>query len=189
MTRRPAGTGRTAPPGVPGRRHRAGTRTAGRAGRPAGPERDKADRSFHFRGVAALTFRTTAEVIHCFNRAFIDHDASTLADLIADDCVMEAKEPAPDGTRYEGRTECLEFCRTLAEDRTIQFEPESVVITGERATVRWRCHFRDGPTDSVRGVSLTLVRDGLIVESLGYGKTTGDAPPAKAGIQRKQGKS
>ncbi|WP_405362058.1 hypothetical protein OG535_29945 [Kitasatospora sp. NBC_00085] len=42
-----------------------------------------------------------------------------------------------------------------SEDRTIQFEPEAVVITGERATVRWRYHFGDGPTDSVRGVSLT----------------------------------
>ncbi|MER6300024.1 nuclear transport factor 2 family protein [Kitasatospora sp. NPDC001539] len=136
-----------------------------------------------------MTFRTTAEVIHCFNRAFIDHDASMLADLIADDCVMEARGPAPDGARYEGRAECLEFCRALAEDRTIQFEPEDVVVTGERATVRWRCHFHDRPTDSVRGVSLTLVRDGRIVESLGYGKSTGDAPPAEAGIHGKQRKS
>ncbi|MFJ6722641.1 nuclear transport factor 2 family protein [Streptomyces sp. NPDC091259] len=58
-----------------------------------------------------MTFPTTAEVIHCFNRAFIEHDASSLADLIADDCVMEAREPAPDGARYEGRAECLQFCR------------------------------------------------------------------------------
>ncbi|MEU7067270.1 nuclear transport factor 2 family protein [Streptomyces sp. NPDC053429] len=136
-----------------------------------------------------MTFRTTAEVIHCFNRAFIEHDASSLADLIADDCVMEARGPAPDGARYEGRAECLEFCRALAEDRTIRFEPEAVVISGERATVRWRYHFGDGPTDSVRGVSLALVRDGLIVESLGYSKTTGDAPPAQAGNHGKQGKS
>ncbi|THA46052.1 nuclear transport factor 2 family protein [Streptomyces sp. A1136] len=148
-----------------------------------------AGRSFRLRGVAALTFPTTAEVIHCFNRAFIEHDASSLADLIADDCVMEAREPAPDGARYEGRAECPEFCRALAEDHTIQFEPEAGVITGERATVRRRHHFGDGPTDSARGVSLTLVRDGLIVESLGYSKTTGDAPPAKTGIHGKQGKS
>ncbi|MFJ6379423.1 nuclear transport factor 2 family protein [Kitasatospora sp. NPDC092039] len=136
-----------------------------------------------------MTFRTTAEVIHCFNRAFIEHDASLLADLIADDCVMEAREPAPDGARYEGRAECLEFCRALADDRTIQFEPEAVVVTGERATVRWRCHFHDGPVDSVRGVSLTLVRDGLIVESLGYSKTTEDAPSAEGGIHGEPGES
>lgn len=132
------------------------------------------------------SFRTTAEVIHRFNRAFIDHDASSLADLIADDCVMEAKEPAPEGARYEGRAACLEFCRALAEDRRGRFDPEAVIVTGERATVRWRYRFGDGPADSVRGVTLVLVRDGLIVESLGYGKTTGDLPPAGAGINEEQ---
>ncbi|MES9524463.1 nuclear transport factor 2 family protein [Streptomyces capoamus] len=130
-----------------------------------------------------MSFRTTAEVVHRFNRAFIDHDSSSLADLIADDCVMEAKGPAPDGTRYEGRAECLEFCRALAEDRRGRFDPEAVVITGERATVRWRYRFGDGPADSVRGVNLVLVRDGLIVESLGYGKTTSDAAHPGAGIR------
>lgn len=129
-----------------------------------------------------MSFRTTADVIHRFNRAFIDHDASSLADLIAEDCVMETKEPAPDGTRYEGRAACLEFCRALAEDRRGRFDPEAVVVTGERATVRWRYRFGDGPADSVRGVTLVLVRDGLIVESLGYGKTTGDPLPSGAEI-------
>ncbi|WP_406346834.1 nuclear transport factor 2 family protein [Streptomyces sp. NBC_00648] len=133
-----------------------------------------------------MSFRTTVEVVHRFNRAFIDHDASSLADLIADDCVMEAKEPAPDGTRYEGRAACLEFCRALAEDRTGRFDPEAVVVTGERATVRWRYRFGDGPADSIRGVTLVLVRDGLIVESLGYGKTTSDLPSAGAEIHGKQ---
>ncbi|MEU9305787.1 nuclear transport factor 2 family protein [Streptomyces sp. NPDC048269] len=119
-----------------------------------------------------MSFRTTAEVVHLFNRAFTDHDASLLDDLIADDCVMEANQPALDGARDEGRAACLEFWRALAEDHTSQFEPEDVVIAGDRATVRWRYRFGDGPADSVRGVNLTLVRDGLIVESLGYSKTT-----------------
>ncbi|MEU7062664.1 nuclear transport factor 2 family protein [Streptomyces sp. NPDC046161] len=122
-----------------------------------------------------MSFRTTAEVVHRFNRAILDRDTSSLSDLIADDCVMEARGPAPEGTRYEGRADCLAFCRTLAEDRAGRFEPEAVVVTGERATVRWRYRFGDGPADSVRGVSLVLVRDGRIAESLGYGKTTGDA--------------
>ncbi|WP_240801497.1 nuclear transport factor 2 family protein [Streptomyces sp. A1136] len=121
-----------------------------------------------------MSFHTTAEVVHHFNRAFLDRDTSSLAELIADDCVMEARDPAPDGARYEGRAECLRFCRSLAEERAGRFEPEGVVVTGERATVRWRYRFGDGPADSVRGVSLVLVRDGRIVESLSYGKTTGD---------------
>lgn len=123
-----------------------------------------------------MSFRTTAEVVHCFNRAFLEGDTSSLAELIAEDCVMEARGPAPDGARYEGLAACLEFCRALAEDRAGRFEPEAVVVTGERATVRWRYRFGDGPADSVRGVSLVLVRDGRIVESLGYGKTSGDVP-------------
>ncbi|GHF59912.1 hypothetical protein GCM10018790_42290 [Kitasatospora xanthocidica] len=124
-----------------------------------------------------MSFRGTAEVIHTFIRAFTDHDGSLLADLIADDCVMEGRHPAPDGARYEGRAACLEFCRALAEDRTGRFDPESVVVTGERATVRWRHRFGTGPADSVRGVTIALVRDGLIVECLGYGKTGDEAPP------------
>ncbi|GAA3101016.1 nuclear transport factor 2 family protein [Streptomyces echinatus] len=123
-----------------------------------------------------MSFRTTAEVVHRFNRVFLEGDTSSLAELIAEDCVMEARGPAPDGARYEGLAACLEFCMALAEDRAGRFEPEAVVVTGERATVRWRYRFGDGPADSVRGVSLVLVRDGRIVESLGYGKTTGDVP-------------
>ncbi|WP_030343420.1 nuclear transport factor 2 family protein [Streptomyces sp. NRRL S-1022] len=122
-----------------------------------------------------MSFRTTSEVVHRFNRAFLERDTSSLAELIAEDCVMESRGPAPDGARYEGLAECLEFCRSLVEDRAGRFEPEAVVVTGERATVRWRYRFGDGPADSVRGVNLVLVRDGRIVESLGYGKTTGDA--------------
>ncbi|WP_395298407.1 nuclear transport factor 2 family protein [Kitasatospora hibisci] len=129
-----------------------------------------------------MSFRTTAEVIDRFNRAFTEHDASLLTDLIADDCVMEANQPAPDGARYEGRTACLEFWQALADDRTTRFEPENVLISGEHATVRWRYRFGDGPTDSVRGVNLTTVRNGLIVESLGYSKTTGDVPLAADGL-------
>jgi hypothetical protein len=33
------------------------------------------------------------------------------------------------------------FWQALADDRTTQFEPEDVVVTGERATIRWRYRF------------------------------------------------
>jgi ketosteroid isomerase-like protein len=119
--------------------------------------------------------RTTADVLDRFNQAFIDHEPGLLTDLIGDDCVMEAIRPAPDGARYEGREDCLAFWRALAEDRTVRFEPEEVVVTGDRATIRWRYHFADG---SVRGVNLMLVRDGRIVEALGYSKTGAELPAA-----------
>jgi ketosteroid isomerase-like protein len=110
----------------------------------------------------------TAAVIDRFNRAFLDHDASLLADLVAEDCVMESVEPAPDGTRYEGGETCLAFWRALATDPDSAFEPEEVVVLGDRATIRWRFRFGDS---SVRGVNLMHVRDGRIVEALGYVKS------------------
>ena len=88
---------------------------------------------------------------------------------------MEAIQPAPDGARTEGRDDCLAFWRALAADRCTLFDPEEVVIADERATIRWRYRFGDGFSESVRGVTLIRVSDGLIVEALGYSKT-GDVP-------------
>ncbi|MFG1949367.1 nuclear transport factor 2 family protein [Nonomuraea sp. NPDC048826] len=117
--------------------------------------------------------RTTADTVDLFNRVFTDHDATALPDLIADDCVMDAIQPAPDGARVEGRDACLAFWQALAADRTTRFEPEEVTVAGDRATIRWRYHFGDGHADSVRGVTLVRVSDGRIVEALGYSKTGG----------------
>src|SRR5712691_11953770 len=125
-----------------------------------------------------MPLRTTADVIDQFNHAFVSHDPAALAGLIGDDCVMEAIQPAPDGARDEGRAACLVFWRALAEDLTTQFEPEEVTVAGERATIRWRYRFGDAPADSVRGVNLMRLRDGLIVEALGYSKTAGEVPLA-----------
>ena len=125
-----------------------------------------------------MPLRTTAEVIDRFNHAFVSHDPAALVGLVGNDCVMEAIQPAPDGARYEGREACLAFWRALADDRTTQFEPEEIAVAGERATIRWRYRFGDGPADSVRGVNLMRVRDGLIVEALGYSKAAGEVPLA-----------
>ncbi len=122
--------------------------------------------------------RTTAEVIDRFNHAFVHHAPEILDDLIAEDCVMEAIQPAPDGERVEGRQACLTFWRALADDRTTQFGPEDVWVDGDRATILWRYRFGDGPEDSVRGVNLMRVRDGRIVEALGYSKTGAPVPLA-----------
>lgn len=121
---------------------------------------------------------STADVIHRYNLAFLQHDPDLLVGLIADDCVMEAVQPAPDGERVVGGDACLRFWQTLAADRSTQFETEDVQVAGDRATIRWRYRFGPGPRDAVRGVNLMLVRDGLIVEALGYSKTTGEIPLA-----------
>jgi len=113
----------------------------------------------------------TAEVLRRFNQAFQDQDASGLDELIAEDCVMESIQPAPDGTRYEGYDACLGFWQALATDPTSSFEVEDVVVYGERGTIRWRYRFGDDDESSVRGVNLMHVRAGKIVEALGYVKT------------------
>lgn len=117
-----------------------------------------------------MASRSTAEVIDLFNQVFTDHDPTPLADLVADDCVMEAIQPAPDGTRTVGHDACLEFWRALAEDRGSRFDPEEITVGGEHGTIRWRLHFG---TESVRGVTLIKVVDGKITEALAYSKTGG----------------
>lgn len=122
--------------------------------------------------------RTTTAVIDRFNHAFVHHEPDALDDLVGEDCVMEAIQPAPDGERVEGRQACLTFWRALAADRTTRFQPEEVIVAGDRATIRWRYRFGDGPAGSVRGVNLMRVENGRIVEALGYSKTAAQVPPA-----------
>jgi len=122
---------------------------------------------------------STLQIMQRFNRAFVQHEASLLDDLIAEDCVMESVEPAPDGTRYAGRKVCLEFWKNLANNRDGQFADEEIVALGERAIIRWRYRFGPGLSQSVRGVNVMRVREGLIVEALGYVKS-GDGAVATA---------
>jgi hypothetical protein len=121
----------------------------------------------------------TLQILQRFNRAFVQHDGSLLEDLIAEDCVMESVEPAPDGTRYVGRSACLEFWQNLANSRDGEFAAEDIVGIDEHGIIRWRYRFGPELSQSVRGVNVMRVRDGLIVEALGYVKS-GDASVATA---------
>ena len=117
----------------------------------------------------------TSEIMRRFNQAFLEHDPAILEDLVATDCVMESIQPAPDGTRYEGYDVCLAFWQALAADRAAWFDVEDTIAMGDRAVIRWRFNFGEG--GSVRGVNLMRVRDGRIVEALGYSKSPGQAAP------------
>lgn len=123
--------------------------------------------------------RDTAAVLHQFNEAFVKYDASLLEDLVAEDCVMESVEPAPEGTRFEGRSACLAFWQKLASDRSGAFTAEEILAFGDRGTIRWRYRLGPGLSRSVRGVTLMRLRDGQIVEAFGYSKS-GDTPVATA---------
>jgi ketosteroid isomerase-like protein len=115
--------------------------------------------------------RTTAEVIDRFNRAFEERDVALLTDIIAPDCVMESIQPAPNGTRYEGYHASFESWKALIDDTTSHFEVEDVHVGDEWALIRWRYVWGQGADESVRGVNVMRVVDGMIAEAAGYSKT------------------
>jgi ketosteroid isomerase-like protein len=110
---------------------------------------------------------TTEHVIKQFNDAFQTRDPALLTDIVAPDCVMESIGPAPDGTRTEGYDACVRFWQDLIDDTTTSFDLEDVVVTDDRAIIRWRLNT---PAESFRGVNVMHVEDGRIIEALGYAK-------------------
>lgn len=122
-----------------------------------------------------MDINATAEIMRRFNQAFLSHQPEILEDLIAPDCVMESIQPAPNGTRYEGYEACLAFWKGVAAEGPAYFEMEDTVVMDDRAIIRWRFNFGDG--GSVRGVNLMRVRDGRIIEALGYAKSPGQSAP------------
>jgi ketosteroid isomerase-like protein len=114
--------------------------------------------------------QSTSEVIRRFNEAFQQHDPAALSELIAADCVIENSNPAPNGSRHVGREACLTLWERIATMPGTQFDLEEVLVTGERATIRWRLRWGEEESQSVRGVNLMRVQNGQIVEALGYVK-------------------
>jgi ketosteroid isomerase-like protein len=126
----------------------------------------------------------TAAVVRRFITAFQDRDAAAIRDLVAPDCIMEAMQPAPDGLRVEGYDANVTFWEAMVADPKGSFEVEDVVISGDRATQRWRYRFDAGEGNSVRGVTLIRVRDGKIAEALAYAKTPVVADLGQASRER-----
>jgi ketosteroid isomerase-like protein len=112
------------------------------------------------------SMKDTTTVIDQFNAAFRERAPEKLVDIIAEDCVMEGTGPAPDGNVWKGYDECLAGWQALATEPSIRFEVEHVDVDGDRSVIRWRII----GAENYRGVNLMRVRDGKIVEALGYGK-------------------
>ena len=112
----------------------------------------------------------TAEVLRRFNEVFLSHDPAALADLVAEDCIIENTNPAPDGSRHVGRAACIALWTGIATAPGTFFELEDVTVMGDRGLIFWRYHWGPEKESSVRGVNLMRLRDGLIVEALGYVK-------------------
>lgn len=78
--------------------------------------------------------------------------------------------PAPDGARYEGREACLTFWKGVASSANLVYKAEEISAMGDRGIIRWQLRWSEREADRIRGVNIMRVRDGKIVESLGYVK-------------------
>jgi hypothetical protein len=112
----------------------------------------------------------TAEVMRRFNQVFLEHDPTPLRELVAKDCVIENTKPAPNGARCVGREACVALWKEIATTPGTHFETEEVVVLGDRAIIRWRFCWGEGEENSIRGVNLMRVDNGLIIEAMGYVK-------------------
>ena len=116
--------------------------------------------------------QATRAAIARFNEAFNRHDADALASLLTDDTVFENTSPAPDGTLVQGKTAVVAYWRRwFTHNLDAQFETEEMIVTGDRAVVRWVYHkIRDGQPWHLRGVDVFTVRDGKVAAKLAYVK-------------------
>ncbi len=87
--------------------------------------------------------------------------------LITHDCVFESTEPAPDGSRYEGRDAVRKAWQPIFDDLSAAFEAEETFAMADRVVQRWRYSWAGG---HIRGVDVFRIRDGLVSEKLSYVK-------------------
>src|SRR5579872_3213815 len=111
---------------------------------------------------------TTRMVIDHFNEAFNRHDADAVAALLTDDTVFEDTSAAPDGRRIEGKAAVVAFWRTwFTQNADAVFEEEDVIISGDRAVVRWVYRkLRNGQPWHLHGVDVFTDRDGKVAAKL-----------------------
>ena len=112
----------------------------------------------------------TREIVERFHNAFEKHRPNDLDALIGEGCVLENTTPDPDGARYEGREACLAFWKAVASSANLVFQAEEISAMGERGIIRWQLRWSEREEDRVRGINIMRVRDGKIVEGLGYVK-------------------
>ena len=110
----------------------------------------------------------TAETVNAFNEAFGRHDVDAVMALMTHDCIFENTLPTPDGEWIVGHEAMRQFWdRFFHDSPNATFETEEMVVSGDRATVRWRFDWGSG---HVRGIDLFKVRDGKVAEKLSYVK-------------------
>jgi ketosteroid isomerase-like protein len=120
--------------------------------------------------LVARSDSATRSVIERFNDAVNRQDVEAVAELLHEDTVFENTNPAPDGTRIEGKAAVRAFwAKWFAGNPGARFEAEEIIAAGDRCTVRWIYRkLRDGKPWHLRGVDVFTVRDGKILAKLSY---------------------
>lgn len=128
--------------------------------------------NMNFEEIPPSAEATTRTVINHFNETFNRHDPDALAALLTDDTVLENTSPAPDGQRIVGKAAVIAFWREwFARNPDARFETEEIIVTGDRAVVRWVYRKkRNGQPWHLRGVDVFTVREGKVAAKLAYVK-------------------
>ena len=122
--------------------------------------------------VLAQSPQTTRTTVERFNAAINRQDIAAVAELLDDATVFENTNPAPDGTRIEGKEAVRAFWQKwFSNNAGARFEAEELIVAGDRCTVRWVYRkMRDGKPWHLRGVDIITVRNGKILAKLSYVK-------------------
>jgi ketosteroid isomerase-like protein len=107
------------------------------------------------------------DVMAAFGAAWANHDLDAAIALIADDCLFDNTDPAPDGTKYVGHAAIRKAWAPIFEDTASRFEPEETFAAGDRVIQLWRYTWSGG---HVRGVDVLRVSNGKVAEKLSYVK-------------------
>lgn len=115
----------------------------------------------------AEEMENSLNIVGAFGEAWGRHDLEATLALITDDCLFDDTEPAPDGTRYQGREAIRKAWAPIFADINSRFEAEETFALGDRVVQLWRYSWADG---HVRGVDVFRVSDGKVSEKLSYVK-------------------
>lgn len=113
------------------------------------------------------------EVVRRFNDALNLADVETMTSLLSEDTVFENTDPAPDGTRYEGKRDVSAFWQEFFRgSASARIEVEEIFEAQDRCIMRWTYSWRDeqGNEGHIRGADVYRLRDGLITEKFSYVK-------------------
>ncbi|BAJ62832.1 nuclear transport factor 2 family protein [Anaerolinea thermophila] len=116
---------------------------------------------------------TTIEIILCFNEALNQGNVDGMMNLMSEDCIFENTSPAPDGSRYQGKTSVRLFWEQFFKaSQNPKIEMEEIFACGDHAVMRWVYTWQDGTGTAfhIRGVDVYLIRDGRIAQKLSYVK-------------------